>query len=167
MFSMQAPQPQSPHESVLPQPSPTWPHWIPISAQLLGVHPQVPAAPAPPQVSGGVQVPHWRELPQPSSGVPQLNPSCAHVCPMQPLDVLLGPALDAVPAPAPEVLEAAVALTLAVVDAPPAPEPLAAPWTTVLPHAASPRSSPAARSDEGVEAVRLMRWARRVPARLV
>jgi hypothetical protein len=62
------------------------PHWMPWAAQDLGVQlpassaPHTPGVPPPPQVCGGVQVPHdGISLPQPSPAGPQKIICCAHV----------------------------------------------------------------------------------------
>ncbi len=51
--------------------------------QVRGVHgprPHTPGIPAPPQVNGGVQLPHSITLPQPSPAGPQWRPWSAQVC---------------------------------------------------------------------------------------
>jgi hypothetical protein len=73
-----------PQSSVMKQPSDSPPQFLPCIAQLVGVQPQTPAMPLPPQVWGAVHMPHISVPPQPSSAVPQFLPSAAHVVGVHP-----------------------------------------------------------------------------------
>jgi hypothetical protein len=64
---------QLPQLSVPLQPSEMVPQFFPCAEQVVGVHPQTLAVPAPPHVSGAAQVPQATTLLQPSEIAPQLS----------------------------------------------------------------------------------------------
>lgn len=71
--------PQLPQEMVPPHWSLMLPHVLPCAPQVVGVQPHAFAVPLPPQVCGGVQLPHCSVPLQPSDTLPQLAPACAQV----------------------------------------------------------------------------------------
>jgi hypothetical protein len=77
-----SPVPHAGHTTMPPHPSSMMPHSP--GPQVLGVQPQTPETPPPPQVSGGRQVPHWIVVPQPPGAEPQVTPSAEHVVGVQP-----------------------------------------------------------------------------------
>jgi hypothetical protein len=118
---------QVPHMSVPPQPSPAVPQLIetppaPALAHVLGTHipgglPHALAVPAPPHVSGAVQVPQLSVPPQPSACVPHVAPSSVHVFGVQ---VCAAPQTLGVPPP-PQLSSPVHVPQLAIV--PPQPSP--------------------------------------------
>src|SRR4051812_25407292 len=62
---------QTPHTSVIVQPSEITPQFLPWAAHVVGVQPQTLDMPVPPHVCGAAQVPQLGVPPQPSRIVPQ------------------------------------------------------------------------------------------------
>jgi hypothetical protein len=58
--------------STPPHPSGSVPHFAPAESHVFGLHPQWLATPAPPHVSGIMQLPQLSVVPHPSDAVPQL-----------------------------------------------------------------------------------------------
>jgi hypothetical protein len=75
---------QPPQLKVPPQPFGSVPHSAPAAAQVVGVHPQTLSVPAPPHVSGSVQLPQFTLPPQRFMIVPQFLPRAAQVVGVQP-----------------------------------------------------------------------------------